>query len=111
MKSVEGCAAVLRTAQRTQRSRDRSTRDAAADSGSNVLDTSTQAQASSPRHLAEMNESATDERPEHSGPTISVMAPQRQTAFEQFVDFRDTRGRNRSDDPGRWTQSRRNPVR
>jgi hypothetical protein len=66
---------VCATPQRTQRSRVRSTPAAAADAGSNVFATSIQQQTLPAWVICARNESATEVRPEHSGPTISLMAP------------------------------------
>src|ERR1700743_3726224 len=63
------------TPQRTQRSRDSSTPAAAADSGSSPSDTSIQAQTFDACVMPARIDSAKDVRPEHSGPTTSVMAP------------------------------------
>jgi hypothetical protein len=61
--------------QRTQRSRLKSAPIAAADSGCKVFDTSTHAHTLPDWVMLAITESAKEVRPEHSGPTISVMAP------------------------------------
>jgi hypothetical protein len=61
--------------QRIQSSRERSTPMAAADSGCNVSETSTQAQTLPAWVRLATKVSASEVRPEHSGPTISLRAP------------------------------------
>lgn len=63
------------TPQRTQRSRERSTPTAAADSGSRVSDASIHAQTFSVCVICARKEIAREVRPKHSRPTISVTAP------------------------------------
>ncbi len=66
---------ICATPHRTQRSRVRSMPVAAADAGSNVFATSIQQQTFPAWVICARNESATEVRPEHSGPTNSLMAP------------------------------------
>src|SRR5271156_3720949 len=61
--------------QRIQSSRERSTPRAAADSGCKVSETSTQAQTLPAWVWLATKVSASEVRPEHSGPTISLRAP------------------------------------
>ena len=63
------------TPQRIHSSRERSTPSADADSGCRVSETSTQAHTRSVRVIAATKVSASEVRPEHSGPTTSLMAP------------------------------------
>src|SRR5258708_5487847 len=62
------------TPQRTQSSRARST-PTAAETGSSVLDKSIQAHTFAACVIRERKESATEVRPEHSGPSSSLTAP------------------------------------
>ena len=71
-----GCAALpFCTPQRIQSSQDKSTPAAAADSGWNMSETSTQAQTLAACVIPATKESTKEVRPEDSGPTISVIAP------------------------------------
>ncbi len=63
------------TPQRIHRSRERSTPMAAADSGCSVSETSIQAHTLPSWVIPATNASASEVRPEHSGPTISLSAP------------------------------------
>jgi len=66
---------VFATPQRTHKSRHRFTPIAAADSGCRLSETSTHAQTFPASVICATKESAREVRPEHSGPTISLMAP------------------------------------
>src|ERR1017187_10286429 len=70
------CASPVRaTPHRTQRSRNRSTPAAAADSGLSAFDTSTHAQTFSVLVTCATKDNASAVRPEHSAPIIWVNAP------------------------------------
>ena len=98
------------TPQRTQRSRDKSTPTAAADSGSRVSDTSIQAHTFSACVIWARKESAKRSSPGAFGTDDLGDGSQRKAAFQQFIDGLNARSRNRTYGSWRRRKRRRNPV-
>ncbi len=68
---------------------------AAADSGCNVLETSTHAHTLPAWVIPAINVSASEVRPEHSGPTISLMAPTGNPPWSRSINLANAGRSNR----------------
>ena len=99
------------TPQRIHRSRERSTPKAAADSGCSVSETSTQAHTLPSRVIPATNASASEVRPEHSGPTNLAERTGRESATKQGIDLANTRGSHRGGNTRQGSQRRGNSFR